>query len=295
MFINFQIYISARNSPEEICISDDEIDCRNNENATAEETKNLKSEVQKGNDDDDDDDVVVCLLSEDDDEPDLQIVEEPEDGFPNIAPVGSVMESQTEEIDRSGLDLPRSETVVSSVPLVHAEAEIIESEPSMPSSESLVKTSGPLCTRRPVTERQPSNRRVSQDIDRLEPSCVSYQKPKETEYVLKQYGSLAFLNIRLDVCVLLSKLGSIIEVVFFNTGLNCGSKPAPWDDLPLGVSVKAVDHNSSSGVEYQRSYHFNNLPGSPKIMVNASQRDIRLVSENLVRKKDSIYSKSRLL
>jgi hypothetical protein len=135
----------------------------------------------------------------------------------------------------------------------------------------------------PEVESQLLKKRVSQDIDSFEPSCVSYQKPKEIEYELKQYGSLTFWNIRLDVCVLSSKPG-IVEVLFFNNGLNSGPKPAPWDGLPLGGSVKAVDHDLSSGVEYQRSYHFNNIAGSPKILVNASQRDIKDVSENLVRK-----------
>ncbi len=218
-----------------INLSDDEVET-SDVATNRQEAKILESEVVKGND--------ANVSLEDDDEPKLQIVEEPNDDIPNMASVRSVVESQTNDVDRPGLDLPRSEMGVSSAPLVPSKAETAESEPS---SEPFVKTTLPFSTGSHVTGRQPSNKRVSQDSDRLESSCVTYQKPPETQYYLKQYGTLACLNIRLEICVLLSQLESIVEVVFFNTGLNCGSKPAPWDGLPLGGSVKAVDHDPSSG------------------------------------------------
>ena len=73
------------------------------------------------------------------------------------------------------------------------------------------------------------------------------------------------------------------ELLFFNHGPEWTTKPPPWDNLPFGGTVKVVDHETSSGFEFPRSYHFANISGSPTIIVNAKKVGFLTVSTHLVK------------
>ena len=55
------------------------------------------------------------------------------------------------------------------------------------------------------------------------------------------------------------------------------SHPPAWEGLPIGQTVKAVEHSVDSGLEYTMTFHFDNIAGSPKVIVNARQTEVGVV------------------
>jgi len=58
---------------------------------------------------------------------------------------------------------------------------------------------------------------------------------------------------------------------------------APWESIACGGLVETVEHDpENSGLEYKTTFHFQNIPGSPKVLVNARRAKFSTTSNHLV-------------